>query len=147
MNSLSVANPESLAAVKVHHALPSWIYNNAQLSRLEFERVLKPSWQIVCHVNSIPKTGDFQTLDLGSDSVMVLRDRDGSIRAFHNVCRHRGARLLDGAGSKYPQRLVGPDARRWQATQQGKPQAEPSGIHDGPRAGAARVSLAQPWRG
>ena len=99
MNSLSVANPESLAAEKVHHALPAWVYNNAQLSRLEFERVLKPSWQIVCHVNSIPKTGDFQTLDFGSDSVMVLRDRDGSIRAFHNVCRHRGARLLDGAGN------------------------------------------------
>ena len=99
MNSLSVANPESLAAEKVHHALPAWVYNNAQLTRLEFERVLKPSWQIVCHVNSIPKTGDFQTLDFGSDSVMVLRDRDGSIRAFHNVCRHRGARLLDGAGN------------------------------------------------
>jgi phenylpropionate dioxygenase-like ring-hydroxylating dioxygenase large terminal subunit len=99
MNSLSVANPESLAAIRVPHALPAWVYNNAQLSRLEFERVLKPSWQIVCHVNSIPKTGDFQTLDLGSDSVMVLRDRDGSIRAFHNVCRHRGARLLDGAGN------------------------------------------------
>jgi len=99
MNSLSVANPESPAAIRVHHALPAWVYNNAQLSRLEFERVLKPSWQIVCHVNSIPKTGDFQTLDLGSDSVMVLRDRDGSIRAFHNVCRHRGARLLDGAGN------------------------------------------------
>jgi phenylpropionate dioxygenase-like ring-hydroxylating dioxygenase large terminal subunit len=99
MNSLSVANPESLAAIRVPHALPAWVYNNAQLSRLELERVLKPSWQIVCHVNSIPKTGDFQTLDLGSDSVMVLRDRDGSIRAFHNVCRHRGARLLDGAGN------------------------------------------------
>jgi phenylpropionate dioxygenase-like ring-hydroxylating dioxygenase large terminal subunit len=99
MNSLSVANPESLAAIRVPHALPAWVYDNAQLSRLEFERVLKPSWQIVCHINSIPKTGDFQTLDLGSDSVMVLRDRDGSIRAFHNVCRHRGARLLDGAGN------------------------------------------------
>jgi phenylpropionate dioxygenase-like ring-hydroxylating dioxygenase large terminal subunit len=99
MNSLPVANPESLAAIRVPHALPAWVYNNAQLSRLEIERVLKPSWQIVCHVNSIPKTGDFQTLDLGSDSVVVLRDRDGSIRAFHNVCRHRGARLLDGAGT------------------------------------------------
>jgi len=99
MNSLSVANPENLEAIRVPHALPAWVYNNAQLSRLEFERVLKPSWQIVCHVNSIPKTGDFQTLDLGSDSVMVLRDRDGSIRAFHNVCRHRGARLLDGSGN------------------------------------------------
>jgi phenylpropionate dioxygenase-like ring-hydroxylating dioxygenase large terminal subunit len=87
------------AAAKMPHALPAWVYNNAQLSRLELERVLEPSWQIVCHVNSIPKTGDFQTLDLGSESVMVLRDRDGSIRAFHNVCRHRGARLLDGAGN------------------------------------------------
>jgi phenylpropionate dioxygenase-like ring-hydroxylating dioxygenase large terminal subunit len=99
MNSLSVANPESPAAIRVPHALPAWVYNNAQLSRLELERVLRPSWQIVCHVNSIPATGDFQTLDLGSDSVVVLRDRDGSIRAFHNVCRHRGARLLDGAGN------------------------------------------------
>jgi len=61
--------------------------------------VLKPSWQIVCHINSIPKTGDYETFDLGSESVVVLRDRDGSIRAFHNVCRHRGARLLDGAGN------------------------------------------------
>jgi phenylpropionate dioxygenase-like ring-hydroxylating dioxygenase large terminal subunit len=58
-----------------------------------------PSWQIVCHVNSIPKGGDYETLDVGPDSVLVLRDRDGSIRAFHNVCRHRGARLLDGAGN------------------------------------------------
>ncbi len=65
MNSLSVANPESLAATLAPDALPAWVYNNAQLSRLEFERVLRPSWQIVCHVNSIPRTGDFQTLDLG----------------------------------------------------------------------------------
>ena len=58
-----------------------------------------PSWQIVCHVNSIPRAGDYETFDLGPESVLVLRDRDGSIRAFHNVCRHRGARLLDGAGN------------------------------------------------
>jgi phenylpropionate dioxygenase-like ring-hydroxylating dioxygenase large terminal subunit len=99
MNSLSVAKSASLEAVELPHALPAWVYNNAELSRLELERVLKPSWQIVCHVNSIPKTGDYETFDLGSESVVVLRDRDGSIRAFHNVCRHRGARLLDGAGN------------------------------------------------
>ena len=99
MNAPSVAKSESHAAVAMPHALPAWVYNNAQLSRLELERVLKPSWQIVCHVNSIPNAGDYETFDLGSESVMVLRDRDGSIRAFHNVCRHRGARLLDGAGN------------------------------------------------
>jgi phenylpropionate dioxygenase-like ring-hydroxylating dioxygenase large terminal subunit len=69
------------------------------LQRLELERILLPSWQIVCHVNSIPDPGDFVTLDLGPESVVVLRDRDGGIKAFHNVCRHRGARLLDAAGN------------------------------------------------
>jgi phenylpropionate dioxygenase-like ring-hydroxylating dioxygenase large terminal subunit len=81
------------------HALPAWAYNHPELSRLEHERLLLPSWQIVCHVNSIPKPGDYATFDLGPESVLVLRDRDGSIRGFHNVCRHRGARLLDGAGN------------------------------------------------
>jgi phenylpropionate dioxygenase-like ring-hydroxylating dioxygenase large terminal subunit len=81
------------------HALPAWVYNHPALTRLEQQRILMPSWQIVCHVNSIPKAGDYQTFDLGSESVLVLRDREGTIRAFHNVCRHRGARLLDGAGS------------------------------------------------
>ena len=100
MNSLSVAHSTAEPrGDRVPHALPAWVYNNAELTRLEFERVLRPSWQIVCHVNSIPKAGDFETLDLGQDSVVVLRDRDGSIRGFHNVCRHRGARLLDGAGN------------------------------------------------
>ena len=99
MNSLPNAKPKTQTATDTPHALPAWVYNNAELSRLEFERILRPSWQIVCHVNSIPKPGDFETLDLGSDSVMVVRDREGTIRAFHNVCRHRGARLLDGAGN------------------------------------------------
>ena len=80
-------------------ALPAWVYNNAELTRLEMERILLPSWQIVCHINNIPKSGDFQTFDLGPESVLVLRDRDHQIRAFHNVCRHRGARLLDGEGN------------------------------------------------
>jgi phenylpropionate dioxygenase-like ring-hydroxylating dioxygenase large terminal subunit len=81
------------------HALPAWVYNHPEMTRLEHERILKPSWQLVCHVNSIPKPGDYETFDLGPESVLVLRDRDGSIRGFHNVCRHRGARLLDGAGN------------------------------------------------
>jgi phenylpropionate dioxygenase-like ring-hydroxylating dioxygenase large terminal subunit len=81
------------------HALPAWVYNHPEMTRLEHERILKPSWQLVCHVNSIPQRGDYETFDLGPESVLVMRDRDGSIRGFHNVCRHRGARLLDGAGN------------------------------------------------
>ncbi len=97
MTGLSVAKPEKEVQDSLPHALPAWVYNNADMTRLELERILLPSWQIVCHVNSIPKPGDFETMDLGPESIFVMRDRDGSIRAFHNVCRHRGARLLDGA--------------------------------------------------
>lgn len=83
----------------VRHALPAWVYNHAEMTRLETERILLPSWQIVCHINTIPNTGDYATFDLGPESVLVLRDKDGVIRGFHNVCRHRGARLLDATGN------------------------------------------------
>jgi phenylpropionate dioxygenase-like ring-hydroxylating dioxygenase large terminal subunit len=99
MNSLSAARLDDATPAGLPHALPAWVYNHPALTRLEQQRLLMPSWQIVCHVNSIPKAGDYETFDLGPESVMVLRDRDGSIRAFHNVCRHRGARLLDGSGN------------------------------------------------
>ena len=98
MNSVPDASRTDATAERPH-ALPAWVYHNADLGRLELERILLPSWQIVCHVNSIPQTGDYQTFDLGPESIVAVRDRDGRIRAFHNVCRHRGARLLDGAGS------------------------------------------------
>jgi len=99
MNSTPAAKLDDATPAGLPRALPAWVYNHPALSRLEQQRILMPSWQIVCHVNSIPKAGDYETFDLGPESVVVLRDRDGSIRAFHNVCRHRGARLLDGAGN------------------------------------------------
>jgi phenylpropionate dioxygenase-like ring-hydroxylating dioxygenase large terminal subunit len=80
-------------------ALPAWAYSHPEMTRLEYERILKPSWQIVCHVNSIPAPGDFVTLDLGTDSVVAIRNSLGQIQAFHNVCRHRGSRILDGRGN------------------------------------------------
>jgi phenylpropionate dioxygenase-like ring-hydroxylating dioxygenase large terminal subunit len=79
-------------------AMPPWVYNHPEMTRLEFERILKPSWQIACHVNSVPRPGDYLTLEIGPESIVVLRNREHGIVAFHNVCRHRGTRLLDGQG-------------------------------------------------
>ena len=91
----SVADAGSAPA----RALPAWVYDNGELNRLELQRILLPSWQIACHVNSIAQAGDYVTLDIGPESVFVWRDRDRTIRAFHNVCRHRGARLVDASGN------------------------------------------------
>src|SRR5579859_3200685 len=78
--------------------LPAWTYSHPELTRLELQRVLMPSWQIACHVSMVARPGDYFTFDLGSESIVVLRDQKRQIRAFHNVCRHRGSRLLDGEG-------------------------------------------------
>jgi phenylpropionate dioxygenase-like ring-hydroxylating dioxygenase large terminal subunit len=95
--SLSALHTPQAAPAPLPRALPAWAYSHPEMTRLEYERVLKPSWQIVCHVNSIPAAGDFITLDLGSDSVVAVRNSQGEIQVFHNVCRHRGARILEGS--------------------------------------------------
>ncbi len=98
MNS-PAANSLEAAPAPLPRALPAWAYSHPEMTRLEYERVLKPSWQIVCHLNSIPSPGDFVTVDLGRESIVAVRDSQGQVQAFHNVCRHRGARILDGAGN------------------------------------------------
>jgi phenylpropionate dioxygenase-like ring-hydroxylating dioxygenase large terminal subunit len=97
MNSPALSTAES-TVTPIRRALPAWVYNHPDMTRLELERILKPSWQIVCHVNSIPNPGDYQTLDIGPESVVAVRNSKREIQAFHNVCRHRSSRILDGTG-------------------------------------------------
>src|SRR4051794_40808263 len=76
--------------------LPGWVYFNPRFFAAEKERVLAPSWQVVCHLNDIPRPGDFHTFEFIGESIVVVRGRDDVPRAFSNVCLHRGARLFDG---------------------------------------------------
>ena len=93
-----IAASPAKSAAPVARGLPAWVYSHPELTRLEYQRILKPSWQIACHVSQIANPGDFVTFDLYSDSIIVLRDASGGIRAHRNVCRHRGTRLLEGSG-------------------------------------------------
>jgi phenylpropionate dioxygenase-like ring-hydroxylating dioxygenase large terminal subunit len=97
MNS-TVARPVEATDAALPRSLPAWVYNHPEMTRLEIERILKPSWQIACHVSQIPKPGDYLTFELGSDSVIVVREQPDTFRALRNVCRHRGTRLLEGSG-------------------------------------------------
>src|SRR5215469_15836234 len=97
MNSTAARPVEPLTST-APRSLPAWVYDHPDMTRLEYERILKPSWQIACHVSQIRGAGDYVTFELGSDSVIVLREGNAGIRALRNVCRHRGTRLLEGAG-------------------------------------------------
>ena len=78
-------------------SLPGWTYHDEEFHAAEMERIIRPSWQIVCHISEVPKPGDWRTLDYLGESVIVIRGDDGAVRAFTNVCRHRAMRLVQGA--------------------------------------------------
>jgi carnitine monooxygenase subunit len=78
-------------------SLPGWVYHDPDFFRVEMDRVIRPSWQVVCHVNDIENAGDWHSFELLGESVIVVRGDNGAVRAFHNVCRHRASRLVDGS--------------------------------------------------
>jgi len=88
-------------------SLPGWLYTDPEYHALEMERVIRPSWQIVCHVSDIPAPGDYRTIDYIGESVIVVRGEDLALRAFTNVCRHRAMRLVEN-GSGCVKKLVCP---------------------------------------
>ena len=74
--------------------LPGWTYHSPALLELEREALFRTHWQIVGHVSDLPEPGSFTTLDVVGERALVVRGQDGVIRAFHNICRHRGSRVV-----------------------------------------------------
>lgn len=74
--------------------LPAWAYSNTELLAAEQDLLFRAHWQLIGHVNDIPEVGDFLTLDLVGERALIIRGRDGQVRAFHNLCRHRGSRVV-----------------------------------------------------
>ncbi|MET9218374.1 Rieske 2Fe-2S domain-containing protein [Streptomyces sp. NPDC088197] len=66
------------------------IFSDQEIFDLEMTRIFGRAWLFLCHETQIPKRGDFFEAPMGSDNVLVVRQRDGSIRAFLNTCSHRG---------------------------------------------------------
>lgn len=77
-------------------SLPAWTYYDADFMALERKHIFMPAWHLVCHLSDIPRPGDYQSFAMMGERAFVVRGKDGEVRAFHNVCPHRAARLLDG---------------------------------------------------
>jgi phenylpropionate dioxygenase-like ring-hydroxylating dioxygenase large terminal subunit len=89
-------SPHLAAAPEPELSLPGWIYRDREYFEVEMERVIRPSWQVVCHSSDIPRPGDWRTIEYLGESIIVVRGDDDAVRAFANVCRHRGSRIVSG---------------------------------------------------
>jgi carnitine monooxygenase subunit len=79
-------------------SLPGWLYFDPEFFEAEKKAFLRAAPQVVCHESEIANAGEWRTLEYLGESVVVIRGDDGEVRAFSNVCRHRGSRLVDGTG-------------------------------------------------
>lgn len=69
------------------------VLSDVELYQLEMEKIFAKTWVFLAHETEIPNSGDFVQRDLGSDSVLVTRDRDGQVHVVLNVCTHRGMKV------------------------------------------------------
>ena len=86
-------NPAAAMSLKAEaYTDPAWF-------ALEQNAIFAKSWQWVCHVEKVREPGQYVTATIAGRSIVVLRDREGVLRAFYNVCKHRAHELLEGEGT------------------------------------------------
>lgn len=83
-------------------ALPGERYTSADFFAREWENVWTKVWLVIARTTEIPEAGDFVVEDIGPESILVVRQEGGGIRAFYNVCQHRGNRLVQPAEGSMP---------------------------------------------
>lgn len=74
-------------------SLPQPFYNDARLFRLDIQAIFEREWLFAGMSCEIPARGNFITLSIGDNPIIIVRGDGGTLHAFHNVCRHRGSRL------------------------------------------------------
>ena len=89
-----------MATVDALTTIPYSWYSDETVLRLEQERIFASSWQYVGHTGRAPDVGSFFTATVGHVPIVVVRGRDETLRAFLNVCRHRGFLVCDGEGKR-----------------------------------------------
>ena len=96
--------PDDLAPQAVSHALalPARFYTDPGMPALDARAVFGASWQLVGHGSRLRDAGDHVVADLAGVPIVAVRDAEGRLRAYHNVCRHRAGplALCDGKGAR-----------------------------------------------
>src|SRR3712207_8743781 len=104
MAQLTVADVERIASG--HHEDPSRsmslraeAYTDPRWADVDLAAIFARTWQWVCHTEKLRDPGSYVSATVAGMPVAVVRNRDGELRAFYNVCKHRAHELLSGYGT------------------------------------------------
>jgi phenylpropionate dioxygenase-like ring-hydroxylating dioxygenase large terminal subunit len=78
--------------------IPPENYTSREFAEKEIEHLWPKVWQVACREEDIPNPGDYIVYDVGNDTIVVVRRPGGVIKAFFNVCPHRGRQIMEGQG-------------------------------------------------
>lgn len=82
------------------YTLPARLYTSQDVLAAENQVIFSKTWQYVGHIMQVQKAGDFFTPEVAGKPIIISRGNDDVIRAFYNVCTHRGSKLVEGEGNK-----------------------------------------------
>ena len=99
------------------YSLPRAFYTDANFFQMDMELLWYREWLFAAHTFELPEAGSYITLQIGDYPILLVRDKSGDIRAFHNSCRHRGSRICTAPKGK-AKRLVCP-YHQWTYTHDG----------------------------
>ena len=115
----------------------SW-YSDHEVWELEQERIFARSWQYAGHAGRVAEPGDYFTASAGRIPVVVTHAEDGELRAFVNICRHRGSTVAEGAGNR---KALQCPYHAWTYALDGRLRAAPRADFDLDEVSLARVRL------
>ena len=95
-----VAEKTRITGLATEKTLPAAWYIDPAVLEVEKNHLFFRTWQYACHASELARPGDYVTLSLFDQDIVLTHGADGQIRAFYNVCLHRGHQLVEGAGNK-----------------------------------------------
>jgi Rieske 2Fe-2S family protein len=84
------------------YTLPQRLYTSEEAFAFDTQVMLKSVWLYACTVAHVKNPGDFYVFEMANNSVVILRGKDGVVRAFYNTCTHRGSRLCEAQSGSMP---------------------------------------------
>ena len=80
--------------IEQSHGLPNECYTSEAYTKIERKKIFEDKWVVIGVASSVPNKGDAKPFNLLDLPIIILRDKKDKIRVFHNVCSHRGYKIL-----------------------------------------------------